>query len=383
MIRLPNGKYQPKRGYTWVSKDPHDMRVRRLPVGSPHEVYPNVVYAGNGRIQARFGYQWAGDVYRVELIPAGTPHTYYANVEWDGAGDLRPQKGYTWAANRVGEYRVVGIAIRLPPPLVLTLVKKRERDQRRRWAFDSGMNAFAREDFERAVEALKEAAELSPDNEQYRIFLRKAEVGLRSRERREMAEAYRQRVGTGAPAETYVPTPRIAELYYVRIPPASDEWFRHTDALVDVGNATLRQVQDAARWAKDVAWNQARLRIDNKLKSLPGYDLYRSFQTLKENQELLQEGYGDRVARMAERHLGAVRSAVRSGGRGTDDPLPATDEDRKAFHRLAREVAKPGVEGKWVPSGQPRPPTRKSEHPTTWTEIRHAVGFEVNRWLGR
>ena len=387
VVRLPNGKYRPKSGYLWVSKDPRDMRVRRVPPGTRHERYPHVVYASGGRLQPAWGYRWVSpknrNDFRVELKPAGTPHHYYANVEWDGRGELRPASGYTWASRTPGDYRVVRIVVvlpRPPPDLAKRYQEKRAREQRLRRTFESGMDYYMRRQFERARDAFKELRQLDPDNEHYRQYLRKSELGVASRQRKAMAEAYRRRVGPGFPDGIYVPSPRIVERYYVQIPPAKGTWHKYADPLVDVGNTALRRLQDGARWAADEAWNQARLKMESKLKSLPSYDLYVSFKQLKEKLELLQKGCGDRVIEMQKRNMRAVREAIVLGDvRG--DLLAAGEEDRKAFARLAGEAAQPGAQGRWVPSGKSRPQTDKGGA-TLIKRIRHAVGFRFIQWLG-
>ncbi len=390
VVRQADGTYRPKRGYTWVTRDPGDLRVRPLPPpGTPHEVWPNVVYAGGG-VQPRFGYRFVGDVragdYRVAPIPAGTRHAYYANVEWDGAGNLTPADGYMWASPAVGDYRVVRIP-RAPPKQVNPIddfVTKRDREHRRRSSFELGMRAFERGDFERAVVAFRTAVALSPDNRKYQVFLLRAEQGVVRRERQALVASYRRQFPEDPLRGTRVPPPRITERYYVTIPALEEDWFRFADPLLDLANATLRQAQDAAHWARDVAWNQIQLRADEKLKHMPGYDLYSSFKQLEEDREHLQRGYADRVLRMAKRNLRAVERAVQSAGRGGGDPLAEADADFEAFLKTAEERVKQKADATWAPSAlEDRRPTRKAEETEDVRGGRHARGFEVDRWRAR
>lgn len=116
----PNWTVLPMDGYNWLHPDrvkKKDFRVQPMPDGSPHEKYPNVVWAGDGRqFRPAPGYSWLSDDpggnqdYRVQPLPDGTPHEKYPNVVWVGDGrQFQPAPGYQWLSDNPGgnqDYRV-------------------------------------------------------------------------------------------------------------------------------------------------------------------------------------------------------------------------------------------------------------------------------------
>jgi uncharacterized caspase-like protein/uncharacterized protein YraI len=100
---------EPAPGYEWASDDPDSYDVMLVAPGTPHDTYPNVVWDADGQLQPTSGYQWLSDdpdSYDVMRVYSGTPHYKYPNVVWDADGQLLPAPGYAWVTDDPGDFRV-------------------------------------------------------------------------------------------------------------------------------------------------------------------------------------------------------------------------------------------------------------------------------------
>ncbi len=113
------GQLEPAPGFEWASDDPDSYDVvwgggqtGNPAAGTSHDTYPNVVWNAEGLLDPAPGYRWANDdpdSYDVLAVAPDTPHDTYPNVVWDADGQLQPASGYQWLSDDPDSYDVMRV----------------------------------------------------------------------------------------------------------------------------------------------------------------------------------------------------------------------------------------------------------------------------------
>lgn len=316
VISVGNNRYRPAPGYMWVTDDPNDLRVVRIPApGTRHHTYPNIIWGQNGKLRPAEGYLFVNPSdpkdLRVRRIPAGTPHGRYPHVVWGKDGKLWPAEGYAWDPNNRGSFRVVPIVFEVDTTLQdrETMLRTHEAKQLMMRKFrDAGNRHLRAGDLEKARDSLERALNVSAysSDSGIRDSLRTIERRLADRERNRKSRDLKKLMTSDSLVRIRVPSPLETQRRFVRSRSDVPDWSGDVNPIVAVGSKALDKLLDKAAAEAKVKMEQG---VRKLADSVPGLSQYLA---AKEQWEQMDEEIGKPRRRLLFFLMGAIGRAPQS-----------------------------------------------------------------------